>query len=312
MSAAAAAVAACLALTASDASAALPTCPGVGAKQSLVREPGQLESAAFDAEGHLLYTNQSRRQVRALDAPGAATRTVAVGIDSPGGLVLEPGGTMLVGQGNSVGGLLAPATGLARLIRFDPETGEKTTYARGLSMTNGVVRAADGTVYASDDFVGSLDRVSPEGRVQRGWYRATDTNGLALSADGKTLFANRSFGATRVMAIDTVTGAHRVHWKPPASQSWVLLDDLDIDAAGNLYANAYLAGEVWRIAPGGSACALARGLLTAAGITLGSSGAGFSPTSAFVTTHTGSVVEIPRAVPAGRSVAAGLPPSVAG
>lgn len=283
---------------AADAAAAgLPSCPGAGPVQSLAREPGQLESVAFDAAGRLVYTNLGRRQLRGLDAPGAATRQIAAGIDGPGGLALEPGGTMLVGSGNGIGGLFAPRFGFARLLRVDLATGAKTTYARGLSMTNGVVRGADGTVFASDDLARSLDRVAPDGRVQRGWYRATDTNGLALSADGGTLFANRSFGSTRVMAIDTATGAYETYWRPPSSLSWALLDDLDIDAAGRLYAPAYLLGEVWRIDPDGSACALARGLTTPAGISVGAAGAGFSASSVYVTTHAGSLLEIPGAVP---------------
>lgn len=283
--------------SAADAATRLPSCPATGEKRTLVRESGALESAAFDAEGRLVYTNLSRRQLRGLDAPGAATRAIAVGIDGPGGLALEPGGTMLVGAGSGAAAVLAPRFGFARLLRVDLETGAKTTFARGLSMANGVVRAADGTVYASDDLAGSLDRITPDGKVQRGWYRATDTNGLALSADGSTLFANRSFGSTRVMAIDTATGAYRTYARPPGSLSWALLDDLDIDAAGRLYAAAYLAGEVWRIETDGSICTLARGLVTPAGITVGASGAGFSPRSVFVTTHGGLLVEIPDAIP---------------
>lgn len=282
----------------SAATAGLPSCPDAGAPVTHVREPGALESIAFDGAGRLLYTNQARRELRGLDAPGVSTRTVAAGIDAPGGLAPEPGGTVLVGSGNGLGGLFAPRFGFAKLLRVDLATGAKAPYARGLSMANGVVRGADGTVFASDDLAASLDRVTPDGGVHRGWYRATDTNGLALSADGATLFANRSFGSTRVMAIDTATGGYRTFWQPPPSLSWVVLDDLDIDAAGRLYAPAYLLGEVWRIEPDGSACALARGLTTPAGISVGAAGAGFSAGSVFVTTHAGSVLEIPGAVPA--------------
>lgn len=282
---------------AAHAATSLPSCPQTGAKRTLVRESGQLESAAFDAAGRLVYTNIARRQLRGLDAPGAQTRAIAVGIDGPGGLALEPGGTMLVGAGSGSGAVFAPRFGFARLLRVDLATGETSVYARGLSMANGVVRAADGTVYASDDLALSLDRITPDGKVQRGWYRATDTNGLALSADGRTLFANRSFGSTRVMAIDTATGASRTYARPPGSLSWALFDDLDIDAEGRLYVAVYLAGEVWRIETDGSMCALARGLVAPAGITVGASGAGFSARSVFVTTHGGLLVEIPDAIP---------------
>ncbi|WP_376740722.1 SMP-30/gluconolactonase/LRE family protein [Gordonia paraffinivorans] len=167
-------------------------------------------------------------------------------------------------------------------------------------MANGVVRSSDGTVYASSAVAPAIDRVGPDRRVSRGWYHAATGNGLALSADGKTLYANVSVPDTRVLAIDTATGAARTYFRPPAGLDWVFFDDLDIDAAGNLYAPLYLGGQVWRIGRDGSHCALAKGLTTPAGISVGPSEAGFPATSVFVTTHAGSVVEIPRAVPATR------------
>jgi sugar lactone lactonase YvrE len=281
-----------------QATAKVPSCPDTSPARTLVRGPGQLESAAFDAAGRLVFTDIRRRQLLGLDAPGAPPRTIAAGISEPGGLALTPDGDMLVGAGSGASGFLAPRFGLARLLRVDLATGAREVAARGLSMANGVVRAADGTVYASDDLAGSLDRISPGGRVQRGWFRGANTNGLALSGDGRTLYANVTFGATRVLAIDVQTATARTYARPPAAMAWAALDDLDTDAEGRLYGAAYLAGEVWRIDTDGTICALARGLRLPAGITVGAAGAGFSPRSVYVTTHTGSLIEVPGAIPA--------------
>ena len=74
--------------------------------------------------------------------------------------------------------------------RVDLVQGQVTPVVKGLSMANGVVRAPDGSYYASDNLALSLDRVSPSGVVQRKWLNL-NSNGLALSRDGRTLFVNQ-------------------------------------------------------------------------------------------------------------------------
>ncbi|MGV9714124.1 SMP-30/gluconolactonase/LRE family protein [Gordonia sp. NPDC003424] len=280
---------------------ALPMCSGVGAPRILVDRPGStFEAAAFDNRGRLLLSDWIGNRLAVLDHPGAAAGTLAA-VDSPGGLAPEPGGGVLVGSGVTAT-TLGPGTAAARLLKIDPATGKTTVRAAGLSGANGVARAPDGTVYMSSGAAAGIDRVRPDGHVDRGWYRATPANGLAVSADGKTLYANVSLGDARILAIDTKTGAAHTWFRPPSSLSWAFLDDLDIDRAGRLYVAAYLAGQVWRIDPNRTGCALATGLLVPAGISVGADGgrvdvAGFSHRNVYVTTHAGRVLEIPRAVP---------------
>ncbi|MGW4481045.1 SMP-30/gluconolactonase/LRE family protein [Rhodococcus triatomae] len=270
-----------------------PTCGGAGAPRTLVAQPSAFEAVAFDRDGRMLLSNAFGNSVDAVDAPGAQPRPVAT-VPSPGGLAPLPDGTVLAGSGNSATAFLTPA---AELRQLNPATGAQQVVARGLSMANGVARAADGTVYASSDVEPAIDRIAPDGRVERGWYRASTANGLALSPDGRTLYANVSTGDPSIVAIDTGTGESRVHFRPPPGLEWAFLDDLDIDDAGRLYTNAFLAGQTWRVDPDGSFCAVATGLVFPAGISVGTEGSSFAADSVYVTTYSGSVFEITGAVP---------------
>lgn len=275
------------------AGAAPPACPGAGSPALVVRDGGALESAGFDGAGRLLYGDLSNNRLRALDAPGAAPRTVAR-VTAPGGIALLPGGGVVVASGNAVSAFLPHG---ASVLRADPTktAGAAATVASGLIGANGLARGADGSIYTSDPVAGVIDRVRPDGTVQRRWRRGGTPNGLAVSADGGTLYANLSFEA-RIIAIDVATGATRTVARAPADRRLSVLDGLAIDAAGNLYATAYLAGEVWRVAPGGTICALARGLRAPTAVALQPPTGPFSATTAYVTTW-GGVRAIPGAVP---------------
>ncbi len=223
------AVAATLALPATAAAAStLPDCPGSRpAPRALLSGQGQLESLAFDAAGRLLFTDRTRQALMVVQRRGARPRVLASGIDDPGGIALDPKGRVYVGFGNNIAnGQAAPAAGRAGLYVVDPRTGRKRVFARGLSMANGVVRAKDGTFYASDDFQPTVDRISPRGRVQRAWSTAPFTNGLALDATGRHLFANRSGAPTAILRIDTRTGRFTTWASPPAADGGAFLDGL--------------------------------------------------------------------------------------
>ncbi|SDU83616.1 Sugar lactone lactonase YvrE [Gordonia westfalica] len=271
-----------------------PMCAGVGTPRTVVAQPTAFEAVAFDRSGRMLVSDLMGNRLIAVDRPGAAPRRVAR-VESPGGIAPLPNGRVLVGSGSGPAAAVSPDS--ASLVEVNPGTGAHSVYADGLSMANGVVRAPDGTVYASSNIVSAIDRISPDRKVSRAWFSDSPGNGLAVSADGRTLFANVSLGDSRVLAVDTATGTSRTYFRPPAGLDWVFFDDLDIDAGGTLYAPIYLGGQVWRIGRDGSHCALAENLTTPAGISVGASRAGFSARSVYVTTHAGSVIEIPGAVP---------------
>lgn len=283
-----AAATACAALAA-GAQAAPSSCAGVGATSLVVRDGGPLESIAVDATGRLIYDDLLSGAVRVLASPGAQPRTLAR-VTAPGGIVAAA--ALIVAQGNTIGPLL----GGASLIVVDPATGARQRLASRLLGGNGLARAADGTLFTSDVAAGVIDRIGPDGAVTRGWWRSSGgPNGLAVSPDGRTLYANLSKAAA-VVAIEVATGRSRtlVRVENPAATP----DGLAIDAAGRLYVTLYLAGEVRRIDPAtGTTCTLARGLRLPTAVAIAPPGGPFSPTSVYVTTY-GGVRAIAGAVPA--------------
>jgi len=283
------------ALLAQPASAAPPDCPGVGAPRQLTSGRGPLESIAFDTQGRLLFTSITQGALFRLEAPQGAVTTVTSSLKSPGGIAVTGSTEAHVGTGNTLTGL-APWLGAAGIARVNLDTGATTQVVKGLAMANGVVRASDGTFYASDDLAKSLDRVLPDGTVQRGWLKL-NSNGLALSADERTLYVNQMI-PPKVLAVERASGLVRVVAEAPEGRGWTWLDGLGIDRQGLLYVASYWSGEVWRLTPAGAWCTVARGLTLPSAVTPGAAGAGFDTRSVYVTTHGGGLFEVPGAVPA--------------
>ena len=284
-----------LAATASTQALAAPAdCPGVGSPRQLTSGRGPLESIAFDPQGRLLFTSITQSALFRLEAPQGAVTTVTSSLKSPGGIAVANEREAYVGTGNTLTGL-TPWLGAAGIARVDLGTGAVTQVVKGLAMANGVVRASDGTFYASDDLAKSLDRVLPDGTVQRGWLKL-NSNGLALSADERTLYVNQMI-PPKVLAVNRASGEVSVVAEAPAGRGWTWLDGLGIDAQGLLYVASYWSGEVWRLSPGGAWCTVARGLVLPSAVAPGVAGSGFDTGSVFVTTHGGALIEVPGAVP---------------
>jgi sugar lactone lactonase YvrE len=263
--------------------------------RQLTRGRGPLESLAFDPQGRLLFTSITQGALFRLEAPDGAVTTVTQSLKSPGGIAVTGAHEAHVGTGNTLTGLM-PWLGAAGIARVDLETGAVSQVTTGLAMANGLVRASDGTFYASDDLARSLDRVLPNGTVQRGWLKL-NSNGLAISPDQRTLYVNQMI-PPKVLAVNRDTGEVSLVADAPEGLGWTWLDGLGIDRQGLLYVASYWSGEVWRLTHDGGWCTLARGLTLPSAVTPGASGAGFSPTSVYVTTHGGGLFEVPGAVPA--------------
>jgi sugar lactone lactonase YvrE len=275
----------------------LPKCEGVGASKVLLEKKGMLESIAFNRQGGLLVSDIAGKALLRLNQPQGQLVKIA-SVTNPGGISVVNEKEAYIGTGNFINGLL-PALGLAGIAHVDLETGVVTQRFKGLAMANGMVRASDGTFYASDDLALNLDRVLPDGTVQRGWLKL-NSNGLVLSNDEKTLYVNQMLPA-RVLAVDRASGKVTVVATAPEARKWTWLDGLDIDRQGRLYVVAYWGGEVWRLEPGtGAMCLLVDGLSTPSAVAVGRAGGGFSATSIYVTTHSGSLHEVPNAVPPGQ------------
>jgi sugar lactone lactonase YvrE len=269
-----------------------PDCQHTSAPVTLVSEAGMLESIIFTRDGQLLFTNLGKGTLHVLPAPDGTPALLASGITSPGGIALGEGQDVFVGFGNDVIGTLFPRTLKAGVVRVDLDSGKVSPYAKGLSSANGLVRASDGTLYASNALSSWLGRVRPDGTVEAQWLKLAG-NGLAMSGDGKTLYVNQSMLYSRIWKVQTETGAISLHAEAPAGSRMAFFDGLELAADGTLFVAAYLAGEVWRVNQQGDICLVARGLKQPSAVAVGRAGRGFKPSSLYVTTHSGSLLELP-------------------
>jgi hypothetical protein len=163
------------------------------------------------------------------------------------------------------------------LLRVDPKTDAYERWVQGLGMANGVACAPNGTVYASNDVGTHLDRITPDGTVDRRWARVASANGLAIDCAGRFLYAAQTFVPARVSRIDLhIPESVTTHVRAPAGASASMLDGLAIDKTGRLFVVANGAGQVWRIDGGGTIQIIAGGLRCPSAVALGHGPRGFS------------------------------------
>ncbi len=276
---------------------AVPDCTSpLPVPQPVLTGQGVLESVIVDARGRLFYTDGTLGALMRLDRPGAAPVVVSAGIKAPGGLAFDADGRHLfVGQGDSLaGGLQGNVAPVASLLRVDVDTGTTTTFATGLRMANGLVRAADGTLFASADVTTTLDRIGPDGKVQSDWATVVSGNGLAIDRAQRNLFVNQTFQPAAITRIPLdAPGAPQTFFSASGPDIFAGLDGMTIDPADRLISTANLAGEVWRIGTDGKACALGRGLRTTSAAAYGQGPVGFSEGRLFAVGFDGVIAEIP-------------------
>ena len=281
--------------------AAVSDCPGAQPAKTLLSGQGVLESVIGGPDGRLYYTDTSKKALMRLDAPGAQPKVVADGIESPGGLLLGLDGTsILVGYGDGFQqGIEGNLVGRAGIIRVDLASGKKTTIVTGTSMSNGLARDPAGVIYASDDAGTGIDRIVGTA-VQPRWSTIVSSNGLAVSPDGRYLYANQTFQPAAIRRIDLTNPADVQAYATPGPEDIAAgLDGLTIDQDGRLFAATNgISGQVWRIATDRSICALARNVSLASAVAFGGGGA-FPVTSLYAVGFAGELVEIPgvRAAP---------------
>lgn len=206
-----------------------------------------LEGAIFDQSGNMYFCDVSGRRVLRLTPDRQLSTVVTLDRLSPGGLAFHRDGRLFVAAldiPNEVGALMAvdlDGSGLETII--PPEAGY---------MPNDLVFDAQGGFYFTD-FKGTA--TIPKGGV---YYTAPDletitpvlpnlamANGVALSPDGKTLWATE-FGRNllhRIELADATTiapigSAIAYHFTGPAP------DSMRADADGNLYVAIYGQGRV--------------------------------------------------------------------
>ena len=275
--------------------AAAPDCDGAPFEtRTLASGQGTLESAIVHPNGRLYFTNESG--LLRLDNPTAepVVHTLA---EEPGGLAIEPDGTIVMGTGNSIAnGTMGDETGPSSLIRIDPKTGESEPYASGLSMGNGVDRAPDGSIYASNDFGSNIDRIR-NGETERGWASVQSGNGLQVDSTGKWLYVAQTFQPAAIQRVDLADPENVTPFAvAPAEDTAAGFDGMDRDPADNLYVAANGAGSVWKITPDAEMCVLLSGLPAfpdgPSAVAVGLHGTAFPPGNLYVVAFNGDVTEI--------------------
>lgn len=200
------------------------------------------ECIAFDRNGHL-WAGGEAGQIYRIDASGEVHTVVTLG-GFNGGIAFSPLDQFLY--------VCNPSLGLVR-VEADGRHAVFASGAEGLKMIcpNYPVFDRRGRLYVSDSgnwkkHNGFLLRFEPDGggRVIGGPFGYA--NGLAITADGRSLFMAES-DTDCVYRFDLdgdgELGGHEVY----AGHVGRLPDGLTLDEAGNLYVACYASDEIWRI-----------------------------------------------------------------
>lgn len=233
---------------------AVPIPPSERALQTVVAEPWFkvshegliLEGAIFDGSGNLLFCDVSGRRVLRLTPDKQLSTVVTLDALHPGGLALHPDGRLFIAaldipknrgaiyavnpDGSGLQPIVPPVAGyMPNDLVFDARGGFYFTDFKG-----NATEPKGGVYYASPDL--TIKPVLPNLAM---------ANGLALSPDGKSLWATE-FGRNllhRIELADATTiapigSAIAYHFVGPAP------DSMRADADGNVYVAIYGQGRV--------------------------------------------------------------------
>ena len=255
---------------------------------------GTLESALMDRQGRLLIGGNG--SLMRMDSPDTDPEVVVPGIQGPGGLAYGADDFLYMGFGDTIAtGAQGDADPQAGLLRIDPETGESAVFAEGLSMANGLVRGPDGYLYASNDIVGGIERISPEGVVERRWSNVESANGLVIDRAKEHLLAAQTFTTAGIARVDLADGSEENYFTAPPGDTAAGLDGMIRDRKDRLYVTANGAGEVWRVNREPTACSLVSmpGFPDGpSALTFGRGKNGFDRRNLYVVNFAGEVIEL--------------------
>ncbi|MCB1036611.1 MAG: SMP-30/gluconolactonase/LRE family protein [Acidobacteria bacterium] len=249
---------------------------------------GGSEGLAFNGEGKLFVTaNRALWQVY----PDGAVRQV-VELDSNLGLAPIGEKDLLVADFGPTNAFRQDRNDDGVVWRITPE-GEKTALVTGLGDPNFILLRQDGSMLISDDATADIYLAGQDGSLRLFSTAVSHPNGLALSADGRTLYVAQIFKSIRPVVPDDSLwalplgedgfpsgAAERVARLGPYAAN----DGLAMDREGRVYVAANgKAGEIWRYDPGTKELVLvARDVPGAASIAFGEGD--FDPRSIYVST----------------------------
>jgi SMP-30/Gluconolactonase/LRE-like region len=256
---------------------------------------GSLENLEFDGSGGMTISATDNHAIERL-TPGGNVTTLVPNVNAPGGervightLYFNTGDAAQSGFANTPDGTLE---------RFDLGTHQRTTFASGLTMPNGLA------VLPTGDFVVSRDIGSGTGitriplndpaHPQPNWAKLDDQNGMAVDPTGTFLYADQTF------TLDSAV--YRIRISDPTDMKVVAtlydsgipkgLDDMTIDSKGVLYVAANAAGQVIRLDPAsGKHCTIVSGLQNPSSLKFGR-GPGWNTSHLYLTGFDGAVREL--------------------
>ena len=203
------------------------------------------ECVAFDREGNL-WAGGEAGQIYRISETGRVEEVAKLG-GFTGGLAFSPTGELFVCN---------PSLGVVRLS----QSGQHEMFAthagdHKLICPNYPVFDRAGNLYVTDSGQwkkrnGVLTRFKPDGSGVVVAGSLGYANGLALSADERTLFMVES-DTDRVYRFDIASDGTLSRPRTFAETVGRLPDGLALDEAGNLYASCYASDDIHRITPGG-------------------------------------------------------------
>lgn len=203
------------------------------------------ECLAFDQQGDL-WTGSEAGTIWRI-GPDRKPHAVANLGSYCAGLAFSPSDVLLVCN---------PTNGI---IRVDPN-GETSVFAshvgdQKIVCANYGLFDSKGNYYVTDSGLwkkntGYLLRFTPDGKGEILAGPMGYTNGLALSADEKTLFMIES-NTNRVFRYEIAENGKLSEGRVYADNVGRFPDGLTLDAEGNLYASTYASDEIWKIKPNG-------------------------------------------------------------
>ncbi|MBB5917535.1 sugar lactone lactonase YvrE [Nocardia transvalensis] len=274
-------------------------CPGAGqATIPVASVPGAaLEGLTVDAGGRAYTTDITTGRIFRIDAPGAPAVPIAtVPSGGAGALAWAPDGSLLAGYGADARVLAGDALRQAGIVRLDPETGAPLPFAAGLSAANGMDVAADGTVYATNDFGSLVGRVAPNGAVQADWAQLPSANGAVLGSGDQYLYVSRTFANPGVSRIPIAApGAPQSLLDLGGADSTAAPDGLTLDSLDRPVVPLNPSGRIVRIDAPNTYCLLGTGSGLTSVVSYGRGTGGFSAGRLFAATFTGQIYEVPGA-----------------
>jgi hypothetical protein len=262
---------------------------------------GSLENLEPDGKDGLFVSATTQNALLRVTR-SAPPSVLLAGVTSPGGLRLRGNTLFFVTGDAAASGVLGRADGT--VDRLDLRTGRRTTWARGLTMPNGLVFLRDGSALVSRDVAAlsptGITRIRPSGAVQPSWSDQADSNGLAVDPSGRWLYSDETFTLPSNVYRTEVAHPSRRNVVASLSSPGVPkgLDDLVLASSGALYAAANSAGQVIRLDPRtGRSCVVVSGLTLTSSVKQGR-GRTFPPSRLYATGFDGRVLELipPRGV----------------